>query len=186
MSAAEEPFIRDTTPTNHLDLDVREALTLALQDYEGAMVLVSHDRHLLRATTDRLLLVSAGRLEEFDGDLDDYRDWLSQRRREQQQAAREAPTASRREQRRAEAEARQRLSAQRRPLERQIRDVEGEIERLSQEKQRLETLLAAPDIYADACRDQLKEALLAQSRVNARLQEVEERWLDLQGQLEAL
>jgi ATP-binding cassette subfamily F protein 3 len=173
-------------PTNHLDLDMREALTLALQDYEGAMVLVSHDRHLLRATTDRLLLVADGRLDEFDGDLDDYRDWLAQRRRERQ-ASGEAPGApSRREQRRTQAEARQRLAAQRKPLERELRDVEVEMARLAQEKQRLETLLADPDVYASDNRDLLKTSLLQQSRVNNRLQEVEERWLALQTQLEAL
>jgi ATP-binding cassette subfamily F protein 3 len=173
-------------PTNHLDLDMREALTLALQDYEGAMVLVSHDRHLLRATTDRLLLVADGRLDEFDGDLDDYRDWLAQRRRERQIPGEAPGTPSRREQRRAQAQARQRLAAQRKPLERELRDVEVEMARLAQEKQRLETLLADPDVYASDNRDLLKTSLLEQSRVNNRLQEVEERWLALQAQLEAL
>jgi ATP-binding cassette subfamily F protein 3 len=172
-------------PTNHLDLDMREALTLALQDYEGAMVLVSHDRHLLRATTDRLLLIADGTLGEFDGDLDDYRDWLAQRRRDQQ-AEREEPATSRRAQRRAEAEARQQRSAQRKPVERQIHALEREMEQLTLEKQRLESLMADPDLYADARRDQLKASLLEQSRVNGRLQEVEERWLALQAQLEAL
>jgi len=63
-------------PTNHLDLETREALTVALAQFEGTLVLVSHDRHLLRATTDQFLIVADGRLQEFDGDLDDYRDWL--------------------------------------------------------------------------------------------------------------
>jgi ATP-binding cassette subfamily F protein 3 len=172
-------------PTNHLDLDMREALTLALQDYEGAMVLVSHDRHLVRATTDRLLLVSGGRAAEFDGDLDDYRDWLAQQRREKQ-PAREEPAASRREQRRAQAQARERMAAQRRPLERALREVEAEMERLTQDRQRLESLLADPDIYGAECRDRLKASLLEQSQVKQQLQEVEERWLALQAQLEAL
>jgi ATP-binding cassette subfamily F protein 3 len=172
-------------PTNHLDLDMREALTLALQDYEGAMVLVSHDRHLLRATTDRLLLVADGRAGEFDGDLDDYREWLAQRRRDRQ-TVREAPASSRREQRRAQAQARERMAAQRKPLERALREVEGDLERLTQEKQRLETLLAAPDLYAAESRERLRAALREQAQVKQRLQEVEERWLELQGQLEAL
>jgi ATP-binding cassette subfamily F protein 3 len=63
-------------PTNHLDLETREALTVALAQFEGTLVLVSHDRHLLRATTEQFLIVADGRLEPFDGDLDDYRDWL--------------------------------------------------------------------------------------------------------------
>src|SRR5438477_7014249 len=66
-------------PTNHLDLDTREALTVALAQFEGTLVLVSHDRHLLRATTDKLLIVANGTLREFDGDLEDYRDWLLKR-----------------------------------------------------------------------------------------------------------
>jgi ATP-binding cassette, subfamily F, member 3 len=174
-------------PTNHLDLDMREALTLALQDYAGAMVLVSHDRHLLRATTDLLLLVADGRLGEFDGDLDDYREWLAQRRRERQAGENGAPAApSRREQRREQAEARQRASAQRRPLQREVRQIEAELERLSLDKQRLETLLADPDIYAADSRERLKAAMLEQADVKDRLQEVEERWLALQAQLEAL
>jgi ATP-binding cassette subfamily F protein 3 len=63
-------------PTNHLDLETREALTVALAQFEGTLVLVSHDRHLLRATTDEFLIVSEGQLQPFDGDMDDYRDWL--------------------------------------------------------------------------------------------------------------
>jgi ATP-binding cassette subfamily F protein 3 len=174
-------------PTNHLDLEMREALTLALQDYAGAMVLVSHDRHLLRATTDRLLLVADGRLAEFDGDLDDYRDWLAQQRRSRQPPnSAVASGPSRREQRRVEAEARHRAAARRRPLEREVREVEAELERLSLEKQRLETQLAGPDLYAMENREPLKAALLQQADVNGRLQALEERWLALQAQLEAL
>ena len=88
-------------PTNHLDLEMRQALTMALQDFEGAMVLVSHDRHLLRASTDTLLLVADGACAPFDGDLDDYRDWLQARRRQAEgRPAEAAPGPSRREQRR--------------------------------------------------------------------------------------
>ena len=70
-------------PTNHLDIEMREALTESLQDYGGALIVVAHDRHLLRATTDALWLVAGGKVTPFDGDLDDYRDWvLNARRRE--------------------------------------------------------------------------------------------------------
>jgi ATP-binding cassette subfamily F protein 3 len=173
-------------PTNHLDLEMREALTLALQDYAGAMVLVSHDRHLLRATTDLLLLVADGGVSEFDGDLDDYRDWLAQRRRAQEAPRADAQAPSRREQRRAQAQARSELSARRRPLERELQAVEAELEQLSQAKQQLERLLGDPDVYAAEGRERLKAALLEQAQVNERLQAVEERWLALQGRLEAL
>ncbi len=174
-------------PTNHLDLEMRQALTMALQDYEGAMVLVSHDRHLLRATTDTLQLVADGRCSPFDGDLDDYRQWLAERRpATDTDSQRGAGGPSRRQQRRLEAEARNRLSAQRRPLEKQLEAVDGELEALNAERKRLETLLADPDLYAAESRDRLRACLLDQSRITSRLAELEELWLSLHDQLEAL
>ena len=175
-------------PTNHLDLEMREALTLALQDFEGAMVVVSHDRHLLRTSADELMLVDRGRLSPFDGDLDDYRDWLSRRRREQetQEEAAGGPGISRREQRREAAQARTRAAEQRRPLERQVQALEKELQQLIQRKAALESRLADPDMYAPDKREPLKADLLEQSQVNARLTLVEEQWLELQAQLESL
>ncbi len=174
-------------PTNHLDLDMREALTLALQEYEGAMVLVSHDRHLLRATTDALLVVADGAVQPFDGDLDDYRDWLAQRRRDAQAPREEARLApSRKEQRRLEADARNRLSAQRKPLEKELKQVETELQRLETDKRRLETALADPNLYGSENRERVKGLLLEQADVTGRLQALEERWLALQTQIEAL
>ncbi len=176
-------------PTNHLDLDMREALALALQDYEGAMVVVSHDRHLLRTSADLLMLVDDGRVGEFDGDLDDYREWLARRRREGEARDDEAAGASsisRREQRRQEAQARSRAAGQRRPLERSLRALEKELEELGGHKTALESRLAQPDIYAPDQRDALKAALLEQSQVNTRLTQVEEQWLELQTRLESL
>jgi ATP-binding cassette subfamily F protein 3 len=173
-------------PTNHLDLEMCQALTMALQDFEGAMVLVSHDRHLLRASTDSLLLVADGACVPFDGDLDDYRDWL-QARRQAEERPPEAPAAvSRREQRRVEAQARSRLSARRKPLEEELNEVERELERLGGERERLESLLADPNLYAAGNRERLEACLRDQAQVSARLHEAEERWLELQGRLEAL
>ncbi|KAG0161829.1 hypothetical protein DFQ30_005360, partial [Apophysomyces sp. BC1015] len=77
-------------PTNHLDLETRDALTMALAQFEGTLILVSHDRHLLRATTDQFMLVAKHRIQPFDGDLDDYRDWLLQHAAEQREAAKQA------------------------------------------------------------------------------------------------
>jgi len=174
-------------PTNHLDLEMRQALTMALQDFAGAMVLVSHDRHLLRATTDALLLVADGGCAPFDGDLDDYRDWLQAQRREaQERPGEEAPATSRREQRRAEAQARDRLSARRRPLQKQLEDLERELDRLGVRRQQLESPLADPNVYGADSRERLKTCLEEQAQVSARLLAAEERWLELQAQLEAL
>jgi ATP-binding cassette subfamily F protein 3 len=173
-------------PTNHLDLATREALTIALQDFAGAVVLVSHDRHLLRATADDFVIVADGRLAPFDGDLDDYRTWLAERRRSAEPAA-EAPAAAtpdRKQQRRAEAEERNRLAAKRRPLEQRLKAVEAEIATLTAEKNRLETLMADPHFYGNSDGELVKSSLKEQGRVAARLEEVEEQWLELQQALE--
>ena len=138
-------------PTNHLDLETREALTVALAQFEGTLVLVSHDRHLLRATTEEFLIVADASLKPFDGDLDDYRDWLFKTKLATARPGKPAkpgkvvawaepsearatpppPAIERREQKREEAAARQRLSAQRKPVENRIKRLEEEAGRPS-------------------------------------------------------
>ncbi|HEX7811886.1 MAG TPA: ATP-binding cassette domain-containing protein [Burkholderiales bacterium] len=172
-------------PTNHLDLEMRHALTLGLQDYEGALVLVSHDRSLLRATADELWLVEGGTVTAFDGDLDDYARRLRAGAPAGQIVA-AAPSVSRKEQKRQEAEERQRRFARRKPLESRIRTAEREIEKLNAERQRLEKLMAAPDMYGDGRKEDLKRCVLEQADVTAKLQKAEEQWLMLSAELEAL
>ena len=174
-------------PTNHLDLEMRHALNLALQEYEGAIVVVSHDRHLLKTTTETLLLVANGAVTEFDGDLDDYRAWLNQA----ESTPDAEPTRSlsvsatdRRDQKRQEAEARNALSAKRRPLENAVRAIEKEMERHHAEKTRLDGLLATDALYSEGRKDDLKRALRQQAEINARLRELEENWLLRQAELE--
>ncbi|HWH48717.1 MAG TPA: ATP-binding cassette domain-containing protein [Burkholderiales bacterium] len=171
-------------PTNHLDLEMRHALTLGLQDYEGALVLVSHDRSLLRATADELWLVEGGTVEPFDGDLEDYARRL--RAKEQAESQDAVPVVGRKEQKRLEAEERNRRFARRKPLEARLKSAEREIETLGMEKVRLEKLIASPDIYADTRKDDLKRFLLEQAQVAARLHQAEERWLTLSAELEQL
>jgi ATP-binding cassette subfamily F protein 3 len=174
-------------PTNHLDLATREALTIALQDFAGAVVLVSHDRHLLRATAEDFLIVADGALRAFDGDLEDYRGWLAERRRNAEaQAGGNSSSADRKQQRRAEAEERNRLSAQRRPLERRLQAIEAEIARLTADKTRLETLIADPHFYDDADGERVKTCLKEQARAQTLLQDAEEQWLELQQALDEL
>jgi ATP-binding cassette subfamily F protein 3 len=171
-------------PTNHLDLEMRHALTLGLQDYEGALVIVSHDRSLLRATADELWLAEEGRVAIYDGDLEDYA--RRARAREQAQDLAGEPLVSRKEQKRMQAEERNRRFAQRKPLEARVKSKEQEIASLGAERARLEKVLAAPDIYGEARKDDLKRALLERSQVDKRLQEAEEGWLALSAELEAL
>ncbi|HXH02217.1 MAG TPA: ATP-binding cassette domain-containing protein [Candidatus Competibacteraceae bacterium] len=176
-------------PTNHLDLEMRHALTIALQEFSGALVVVSHDRHLLRSTCDAFLLVADGRAQPFDGDLEDYRQWLAERQKARDAAstpAGESSAAARREQRRQEAETRNALAARRRPLERQLQSIECNLDRLQAEKTRLETELADPTLYAEAGKAKLKELLLQQARIARDLEQAETQWLELQEALENL
>ena len=181
-------------PTNHLDLDMREALTEALAQYEGTLLLVSHDRHLLRATTDRFYIVSGGHLREFDGDLDDYRNWLFDTRLAKTQADRqdtttgkpEKPAIDRKEQKRLEAEERQRISALKKPLEKRITWLENEISKLNEEKTAIDSQLADSAIYEPANKDRLRKLLADQVECTKRLGTCEEEWLEKQDELEKI
>ena len=175
-------------PTNHLDLEMRHALTLALQEYEGGVVLVSHDRALLRASCDRFALVADGRVQPFDGDLDDYRDWLAEQRRSEKAAeagAEDAPSANKlsRAQSKAERQARQ---AERRPLLKETEKLEQDTARWQQEKDGLDARLADPALYEAADRDELQALLKRQAELMQSIAQAEEAWLELQERLEAL
>ncbi len=171
-------------PTNHLDLEMREAVALALQEYEGAMVLVSHDRHLLRTATDLLVLVADGSVSPFDGDLEDYREWLAARRTADK--PKPGTGTSRREQKRAAAAVRQARSRSRKPLEHRLRSLELEIERLTQEKAAVEARLASEAFYAQGDQDEVTAALREQVRLAAALEQAESEWLRLQSELEEI
>ena len=174
-------------PTNHLDLDMREALVIALQEFEGAMVLVSHDRHLLASTVDEFWLVADGQVQVFDGDLDDYAQWL--KNRNQQQATTQAvnndtntPKVDKKQDRKEAAEQRERL----RPLKQQIQKLEKEMEKLSAELAIVEAVLGETSIYEVEQKAKLQQALQQQGTIKSRLAEVEEQWLMLSDELEML
>src|SRR5262249_13741140 len=173
-------------PTNHLDIEMREALTEALQDYEGALIVVAHDRHLLRATADELWLVADGSLSAFDGDLDDYREWVRSRQSDEATEAETPPGADRKARRRAEAAERQRLSELRKPLQQKLDAVEAEMQSLQSEKQEVEAWLASEDAYAETSKENLVAALERQGDLTWQLARAEAAWLELQSQLEAI
>ena len=175
-------------PTNHLDVDMRNALALALQSFTGAMVLVSHDRALLRAAADEFLLVAGGRVEPFDGDLDDYRAWLERAAAAAGQSAGEGggEGGNRRDQRRQEAQERQRLSALRKPIETRLQAVESALHRAETRLKALESRLADPDIYDMAARAELQACLLEQAGLKRDAEALESEWLELHEKLEAV
>lgn len=169
-------------PTNHLDLEMRHALSVALQEYQGALVVVSHDRHLLRSVTDQLLLVAGGKVQTFDGDLDDYRSWLA----EQKKVGETAPlpdnagSVSRKDQRKQEADRRSRLK----PLLDAVKKAEAAVEKFHQQQRELEEQLADPAIYADEFKEQLKNLLSRKSRIDSALEQAEIDWLAAEENLQ--
>jgi ATP-binding cassette subfamily F protein 3 len=171
-------------PTNHLDIEMREALAEALQDYGGALVVVAHDRHLLRATTDALWLVADGRLVPFDGDLDDYRDWVLERSRRSADPGEAAAASNRKAQKRAEAEARQKSYAQRKPLTDKLAKVEREMAELHSAHKTVEEWLASPAAYAETEKEALKERIAQQGDLAWRLARLEAQWLEISEALE--
>ena len=173
-------------PTNHLDLDMRHALTLALQSFQGALIVVSHDRSLLEATTDSFLLIEQGRLETFDGDLEDYR-----RYRLAQENAAAAPAASaqsrnRRDAKRVEAQIRQEKARLSKPLQQKIDQAEKEMAALSEIQTACEAFLAQEDAYSDANKAKLQQTLAQLAETKVKLSELEESWLGWQEELEQL
>ena len=184
-------------PTNHLDLEMRQALAVALQDYAGAVVLVSHDRHLLRTVADELHIVHEGRVQPFDGDLEDYAKWLSETHpveadvhtparpqgsmQEQEDTTADRSAEARKQRKREDAERRSRLS----PLKAQVARCEQELERLARETTDLQARLATPDLYRDDARETLRELLQKQTELTRATQETEAAWLEASEQLEA-
>ena len=173
-------------PTNHLDLDMRHALTLALQSFQGALIIVSHDRSLLEATTDSFLLIEQGRLKTFDGDLEDYR-----RYRLAQENAAAAPAASsqsqnRKDTKRVEAQIRQEKARLGKPLQQKISQVEKEIAALSEIQTACEAFLAQEDAYSDANKTKLQQTLAQLAETKVELEKQEENWLAWQEELEQI
>jgi ATP-binding cassette subfamily F protein 3 len=175
-------------PTNHLDLEMREALTFALQDYEGGVVFVSHDRHLLRTCADELLLVADGKVTEFEGDLDDYAAWLAAQRSAEKAA--EPDVAAEKSERlalRADAKAnRQALLAQRRPLLKEIEQLERKLGKWNEEKAELELLFADPAFYTSVDRVKSEEMHKQAGLLGEQIEEAEMRWLEVHEVLEGL
>ncbi|MOA25281.1 putative ABC transporter ATP-binding protein YheS [compost metagenome] len=164
---------------------MRLALTMALQDFEGAVLVVSHDRHLLKSTTDEFLLVADGRVQAFDGDLEDYSRWLVDYRARQQPVAESTPSADKtdkRAQRQAAAALRQQLAPLKRSADKLEKDLGGVHEQLAA----LETRLGDSALYEAARKDELRTLLAEQATLKGREAELEEAWLLALEQLEAL
>ena len=174
-------------PTNHLDLQMRHALSVALQGFAGAMVIVSHDRHLLKTVTDELIIVHDHKAEEFDGDLDDYAAFINQAvlsakaKNVNLETENQADSSiSKKEQRQKDAERRKQLQ----PLMTKLKKSEQKLDELSSKKEVLEKQLADPDIYLEEKKESLKKVLFDKAKVDKELNEVEALWMDYSEEVE--
>ncbi|MDC8854547.1 ABC transporter ATP-binding protein [Shewanella algae] len=173
-------------PTNHLDLEMRHALTVALQGFEGAMVIVSHDRHLLRLTCNDYYLVDGGEVRMFDGDLDDYHQWLLDAAKAAtasvSQVDEASPAQDKKLQKRLEAELRQKLS----PLKKRQAKLEAEQSQATDRLAELENLLADTSLYEAEQKPRLTEILAERTRLSQALEESEMNWLELQEEIDTI
>jgi len=167
-------------PTNHLDLEMRHALGMALQDYGGALVVVSHDRHLIRSVADTLWLVADQRVAPFDGDLEDYARLLMQSATSEEDEGSATAADSRRARKRAEAERRNRLS----PLKLAVRELEQEIARLEREQSASVSSLADPALYQAGMQEDLKREFARRAEIARALSAAESRWISASEALE--
>lgn len=183
-------------PTNHLDLDMRQALTEALVDYQGSLVVVSHDRHLLRNTIEEFYLVHDKQVEVFNGDLEDYAKWLNemntQQRNEQKSAVKndevfqetnnENSVRNRKEQKRREAELRRQTA----PIRKEIAKFEMESDKLTSQLVEIEARLADGELYNTENKEKLTALLMQQVQTKKALEETETNWLSAQEELDSL
>ena len=183
-------------PTNHLDMATREALSMALSSFEGALVLVSHVRYLVRSSCDRLVLVHEGRVEDYDGDLDDYARLVLEHRKTQlaqeraERAAQKADgsrddTVNRREERRAQALERNRIAALRKPLLAKLKKIETRMDALQKTVADFDARLADADWYAASSTEEVARVTRERGVAAQELEEVELEWLDTQEAIEA-
>jgi len=175
-------------PTNHLDIEMRQALTIALQSFEGAMILIAHDRHLLKSTCDDLYLVDNGQVAAFNGDLDDYHTWLlDQQKQESDLAAQSAPSKEnsaqvKKEQKRLDAEMRKAIS----PIKKQADKLEKQQAKLESRLAEIEELMADTELYAESNKAKLNLLLQEQAEAKSKLEEIELDWFECEEKIEAI
>jgi len=170
-------------PTNHLDLDMRQALSIALQSFEGAMIVVSHDRFLLNTNSDALYLLADGKLDLFDGDLDDYETWLlNYRKQVDAGVGQQADASNKKSDRQQRAKDREKL----RPLTKKLKSVENDLEKLQKKLNSIETELADPELYQDSQKLKLQEVLQLQAKLVHDQERIENEWMQISEELNSI
>lgn len=171
-------------PTNHLDLEMRQALVLALQEFEGAIILIAHDRYLLESCVDEFFLVADGQVAEFNGDIDDYQQWLNDDKKQSTQSIKSTSESAvdKKQQRREQAELRKKVA----PMRKQAQKFEQAVGKAQNELAEVEEILSDSDIYQSENKSRLNELLKKQAKLKQDIEENEMEWLDLEEQIEEI
>ncbi|KGJ92173.1 ATP-binding cassette domain-containing protein [Thalassotalea sp. ND16A] len=177
-------------PTNHLDLEMRQALVLALQEFAGAIILIAHDRYLLESCVDEFYIVGNGKVQSFDGDIDDYQKWLdddkksafAQSKSQHQANASNEPKVDKKEQRRQQAELRKKAA----PLRKQVEKLEQQVEKWQAELEIIEHELAQPETYEQENKAKLSDLMLKQGKLKPQVETAEEQWMELEEEIEEI
>lgn len=173
-------------PTNHLDLEMRQALVLALQDFEGAIILIAHDRYLLESCVDEFYLVADGKVSEFNGDIDDYQKWLNDDKKtqaiQQKSNTNQSTAPDKKQQRKQQAELRKQTA----PLKKQAQKLEQQIQAWQQQLEEVEATLADNAIYSAEHKEKLTQLLKQQSQLTQDIETAETDWLTLEEEMEAI
>ncbi len=174
-------------PTNHLDIEMRQALTIALQGFEGAMIVIAHDRHLLNASCDEFYLVDSGTVAQFKGDLDDYHNWLLEQDKKSatsdiEIAEKQQSATAKKEQKRLQAELRKKLS----PLKKQADKLLAQQEKMQAQLSDIEQTMSDTDLYTDGRKSELNDLLQKQAELKSSLEDAEVEWFEIEEQIEQL
>jgi ATP-binding cassette subfamily F protein 3 len=173
-------------PTNHFDIEMREALSLALQNYDGAVLLVAHDKNLMESVVDEFWLINNGQVAPFKGDLKEYQKWLNENQWKTSTGSNEAnknnSASNRKEQKRLEAERRQKRS----PLVKRLNKIEKQMQSWQQEKSELDNQLTDNSLYEDEHKDKLNQIIQRSNELSANIACIEEEWLEINEELESL
>ncbi len=173
-------------PTNHLDLEMRQALVLALQEFEGAIILIAHDRYLLESCVDEFYIVGNGEVHPFTGDIDDYQKWLDDDKKaslaKDKPAMEQVEKVDKKELRRQQAELRKKAA----PLKKQADKLEKQVEKWQQQLEEIENELALPETYEAKNKAKLNELMQQQGKIKPQLEEAEEQWMELEEQIEEI
>jgi len=171
-------------PTNHLDIKMRHAISVALQSLEGAMILVSHDRHLLSTVTDKLVLVADSKVQNFNGDLQDYYQWANETRKKRLIISDKTHSDSTNNHKKLQRQEAALIRQNQKPLRQKLRNLEKVLSKLQTQEKKLDDIMLDENLYTSENKQKLKDTTIKQTEVKRRIVELENDWLEISEELE--